>query len=77
MEKLQCIFMGHGFGGTQDTPALVANAEDFTNAGFAVLTFDYRSFGESDGSPRQVVNIQGQIEDFSRSYQLCETKQVY
>jgi dienelactone hydrolase len=36
-----CVVMGHGFSGTQDR--LFANAKRFAGAGFAVLTFDYRS----------------------------------
>ena len=41
-----CVIMAHGFGGTQEG-SLARTAEDFARAGFAVLTFDYRSFGES------------------------------
>ncbi|UHJ55123.1 alpha/beta fold hydrolase [Mycolicibacterium fortuitum] len=55
--------MCQGFGGTQDTPAVRAAAEAFAAAGFHALTFDYRSFGESGGRPRQVVSIQGQLAD--------------
>lgn len=54
-----------GFGGTQDTSALVAAAEAFAKAGFHTLTFDYRSFGESGGHPRQVVSIDGQLTDIA------------
>jgi dienelactone hydrolase len=57
-----CVVMGHGFSGTQDR--LFANAERFAGAGFAVLTFDYRNFGESGGQPRQLVSISGQLEDW-------------
>ncbi len=57
-----CVVMGHGFSGTQDR--LFANAERFAGAGFAVLTFDYRSFGESGGEPRQLVNVTEQLEDW-------------
>jgi dienelactone hydrolase len=57
-----CVVMGHGFSGTQDR--LFANAERFAGAGFAVLTFDYRNFGESGGQPRQLVSIGGQLEDW-------------
>jgi fermentation-respiration switch protein FrsA (DUF1100 family) len=56
-----CVVMGHGFGGTQDR--LFVGAERFAGAGFAVLTFDYRNFGESGGQPRQLVSIEGQLED--------------
>ena len=63
-EKLPAVVMGTGFGGTQDTPAFTANAQDFARAGFAAFTFDYRGFGESEGQPRQVVSIQDQLADF-------------
>ena len=52
-----------GFGGTQDTPAIRAASRAFADAGFATLTFDYRSFGASDGEPRQIVDIAGQLTD--------------
>lgn len=52
-----------GFGGTQDTPAIVTAATTFADHGWAALTFDYRSFGRSDGQPRQVVSIRGQLAD--------------
>ncbi|MEX3656710.1 MULTISPECIES: alpha/beta hydrolase [Mycolicibacterium] len=58
-----CVVLCQGFGGTQDTPAVRAAAEAFAAAGFHALTFDYRSFGESGGRPRQVVSIQGQLAD--------------
>ncbi len=60
-----CIVMCTGFGGTQDTPALRATARDFATAGYHVLTFDYRSFGVSDGEPRQVMSVEGQLADIA------------
>lgn len=60
--KLPCVVMGHGFSGTQDR--LFGNAERFAAAGKAALTFDYRSFGESSGEPRQVIDIDGQRQDW-------------
>lgn len=58
-----CVILCCGFGGTQDTPAMVASARAFSDAGFVALTFDYRSFGLSEGRPRQVVDIGGQLDD--------------
>lgn len=52
-----------GFGGTQDTPAIVAAARGFARAGFAAVTFDYRGFGTSGGTPRQVVSVSQQLDD--------------
>ena len=58
-----CIIMGHGFGGTRDM--LEPYAVRFQEAGFAVLAFDYRHFGESEGEPRQLIWIPSQLEDWS------------
>lgn len=55
--------MAHGFSGTQEG-SLARTASDFAAAGFSVLTFDYRGFGESAGFPRQVIDISGQREDW-------------
>lgn len=52
-----------GFGGTQDTPSLVAAARTFATAGYVAVTFDYRNFGSSRGEPRQLVDIAGQVAD--------------
>ena len=48
-----CIVMNHGFGGTRDW-ILENYAIRFLDAGMAVLTFDYRNFGDSEGEPRQL-----------------------
>ena len=53
---IACIIMGHGFGGTKDM-GLESYAVRYQNAGFAVLVFDYRHFGESGGEPRQLIWI--------------------
>jgi cephalosporin-C deacetylase-like acetyl esterase len=57
-----CIVMNHGFGGTRNM-LLEKYAIRFQNAGMAVLTFDYRHFGESEGEPRQLFAIKSQLED--------------
>jgi pimeloyl-ACP methyl ester carboxylesterase len=59
-----CIVMGHGFGGTKSM-LLDAYAIRYREAGFAVLAFDYRHFGESAGEPRQLFSIARQLEDFA------------
>ncbi|MFO7559810.1 MAG: alpha/beta hydrolase [Desulfobacterales bacterium] len=58
-----CIVMAHGFGGTK-TAGLEPYAEHFQQAGFAVLVFDYRHFGDSQGEPRQLLSIRRQLEDW-------------
>ncbi len=61
--RLPAIIMAHGFSGTQQG-SLARTAHDFADAGFAVFTFDYRGFGESEGTPRQVIDIAAQLEDW-------------
>ncbi len=43
---------------------LDAYAERFADAGYHVVVFDYRGFGESDGTPRRVVNVDMQHADW-------------
>lgn len=62
-ELLPIIIMAHGLGGTRNM-RLPAYAERFSAAGYACLLFDYRSFGDSEGSPRQIININNQLEDW-------------
>jgi uncharacterized protein len=39
-------------------------AKRFNDAGFTVLAFDYRHFGESGGQPRQLMRISEQLADW-------------
>lgn len=64
-----CVVMCPGFGGTQDTPALIAAAEAFAEAGYIAMTFDYRGFGLSGGEPRQLVDIPAQLDDIRAAIQ--------
>jgi pimeloyl-ACP methyl ester carboxylesterase len=57
------IVMAHGLGGVR-TMRLDAFAERFCEEGYACLVFDYRNFGDSDGEPRQVLDIGAQLEDW-------------
>ena len=56
------MVMSHGFGGTKDC-LLERYAERFVEAGLAVLTYDYRHFGESEGEPRQLFATPYQLDD--------------
>jgi len=49
------ILMVHGWGGVQDALTLPFYAP-FNAAGFAVMTFDYVGWGQSEGMPRNVIN---------------------
>lgn len=57
------IVMAHGLGGVKEM-RLDAFAERFTAAGYACLVFDYRHFGASSGEPRQLLDIDRQLEDW-------------
>lgn len=52
----------HGLAGTKDS-GLLPFAEAFADAGLDVVLFDYRGFGGSEGSPRQVVSVAQQLAD--------------
>lgn len=58
-----CVVMAHGWTGVREQ-RLDAYAERFAAAGFAVLVFDYRHFGASDGEPRQLLDIGRQLDDW-------------
>lgn len=58
-----CVVMAHGFGGTRDT-GLMGYAEGFAAAGIDALVFDYRGFGDSQGTPRQDVSFRRQRQDY-------------
>ncbi|MFC1406760.1 MULTISPECIES: alpha/beta hydrolase [Streptacidiphilus] len=58
-----CVIMAGGTSVTKE-PASELFARRFNEAGFAVLAFDYRRFGESGGAPRQVVDIGEQLADW-------------
>lgn len=61
--KPPIIVFGHGLGTVKEM-GLEAYAERFTAKGYACLTFDYRHFGESDGEPRQIIDIKKQLKDW-------------
>ncbi|MDP4509235.1 alpha/beta hydrolase [Nonomuraea turcica] len=78
--RMPCVVLCHGFSGTMDR--LFPYAERFAAEGIAALVFDYRNFGESDGEPRQLVDIEGQQDDlraavaFARGHEHVDPGQV-
>jgi len=60
------VIMAHGFGGER-TFRLPAYAEHFARNGIAVLLFDYRTFGESEGEPRYLVDPDWHIADWKEA----------
>ena len=57
--------MAEGTGVTKE-PATDPFAPHFHAAGFTVLALDFRRLGESGGSPRQVVRVDDQLDDYRR-----------
>jgi dienelactone hydrolase len=58
------LVMAHGLGAVR-TMRLDAYAERFCAAGYACLVFDYRNFGDSEGAPRQLLDISMQLQDWT------------
>ncbi|WP_243858098.1 alpha/beta hydrolase [Mycobacterium sp. DL440] len=56
------IVLAHGLGATHDM-MLAQYEQHFATAGIAVLSFDYRHTGMSDGAPRQHISIRRQCRD--------------
>lgn len=66
------VVMAHGFAGVK-AAGLDAYASRFAAAGFAVVAFDYRSFGDSEGRPRQIIDIGRQLEDWEAAIEWART----
>lgn len=60
---LPLIVMAHGFSGVKEQ-GLDPVADMFSSAGYAVLVFDYRHFGDSSGEPRQQIFPLDMVEDY-------------
>lgn len=65
------IVMAHGLGAVR-TMRLDAFAERYCAAGYACLVFDYRGFGDSEGEPRQLLNIGRQLEDWRSAVEFAQ-----
>lgn len=68
-----CIVMGNGLGGTKEM-LLASYAARYQKAGFAVLVFDYRHFGGSEGAPRHLIWIPYQLEDYSAAIEYARSR---
>ncbi len=64
------IVMAHGLGGTRRM-RLTAFAERFVAEGYACLVFDYRYFGDSEGQPRQLLDIKKSARRLESCHCLC------
>jgi pimeloyl-ACP methyl ester carboxylesterase len=76
-----CVVLGSGFSGTMDW-ILPDFARAFAANGIAALIFDYRTFGESGGFPRQWISVRRQRQDihavlkFARGLKGIDPKRV-
>lgn len=81
VENPPVIVMAHGFAAIRAL-RLDAYATRFAEAGYAVLVFDYRGWGDSAGEPRRVLDIGAQQQDwragvaFARSLAGVDTTRV-
>lgn len=67
-----CVVLAHGLGGTVDA-GLLPFAERFAAAGLHALAFDYRHFGCSEGEPRQLLDIDRQLDDWQAAVRFART----
>jgi uncharacterized protein len=67
-----CVIMAGGLAVTKE-PGTDRFAARFSEAGFSVLAFDYRRFGESDGQPRQVARIRDELADWQAAISFART----
>jgi uncharacterized protein len=68
------VIMAHGLGAIRQI-RLDAYAQRFREAGLAVLVFDYRYIGDSDGEPRQLVSLRAQRQDWHAALTYARTIQ--
>lgn len=67
-----CVVVAHGIGAIRQV-RLGAYASRFTQAGFAVLTFDYRHWGASTGKPRYLCDIGAQHDDIDAAIDFAQS----
>lgn len=64
VDRPPVVVMGHGLAALR-TFGLEPYAHRFVDAGIAVLRFDYRGFGDSAGTPRQLVDHRRHLQDWA------------
>ena len=67
-----CVVMAAG-GAVNKEPGTDPFAKPFNDAGFTVLAFDYRRFGESGGHPRQIIRMKEQLADWQAAIAFAAT----
>jgi uncharacterized protein len=67
------ITMAHGYAGLKEH-GIERFAQAFAEDGFVVLLHDHRSFGDSEGEPRQDIDPWRQIADWRRAISFLESR---
>ena len=70
--RVPAIVMAHGFSATKEMD-LPGFAEVFCQAGFAVLLYDHRNLGASDGEPRGEIDPWAQIRGYRDAITYAQT----
>lgn len=73
VRPLRAIVQGPGWMGLKDAALYVRYHEALTAAGFAVLIFDYRGFGDSEGD-RTLLSPRRQLEDLQSAVTYLESR---
>lgn len=66
------VVLSPGFGVTKEA-GTDRYARAFQTAGYTVLAFDYRRFGESGGQPRHIARIREQLADWDAALAFAQT----
>lgn len=72
-EPLRAVVQGPGWMGLKDAALYVRYHEALTDAGFGVLVFDYRGFGDSEGD-RSVLSPAQQLDDLVNAVTYLSTR---
>lgn len=67
------VIMSHGFAALKEM-GLADYADRFVDAGLAVLVFDHRNFGSSDGTPRFEIDPWKQMTDYRHAVSYLRTR---
>lgn len=71
--RLRAIVQGPGWLGLKDAKLYVRYHEALTAAGFGVLVFDYRGFGDSEGN-REMISASSQLRDLVNAVTYLTTR---